>query len=89
MSLFAYLWCAPQADERRIEEVHGRLIGAADAPDAGGRDEGGGHGGGSGGGNGADQGGNGLQRGDERGSAVGGVDRSPAAAAAASKNSTQ
>lgn len=74
-----------QADERRIEEVHGRLIGAADAPDAGGK----GDGSGSGGGNGGDQGGNGPQKGDDRVSGGGGTaDRSLADAAATPKNST-
>lgn len=79
--------CLPaprQADERRIEEVHGRLIGAADAPDAGGK----GDGGVSGGGNGGDQGGNGPQKGDDRGPAGGTADRSLADAAATPKNST-
>lgn len=72
-----------QADERRIEEVHGRLIGAADAPGAGGN----GDGGGSGGGNGGDQGGSGPQK-DDRGLVGGTADRSLADAAAAPNNST-
>lgn len=75
----------PQADERRIEEVHGRLLGAADAPHAGAK----GDGGGSGGGNGEDQGGNGPQKGDDRGAKGGDADRSLADASASSKNPTQ
>lgn len=72
-----------QADERRIEEVHGRLIGAADAPDAGGKGDGGGAGGGSGG----DQGRNGPQKGEDGSSAGGTADRSLVDAAANPKTS--
>lgn len=72
-----------QADERRIEEVHGRLIGAGDAPDVGGKGDGGGSGG-----NGGDQGGNGPQKGDDRGPGGGTADRSLVDAATTPKNST-
>ncbi|CAM9142173.1 unnamed protein product, partial [Ectocarpus sp. 12 AP-2014] len=76
-----YMFTVTKADERRIEEVHGRLIGASDAPDAGGT---GGSGKGGGGG-GADQGGTGLQKGEDKGAAAVNAD----AAAAASKGSSQ
>eukprot|EP00752_Nemacystus_decipiens_P010105 g9006.t1 len=79
-----YMFTVTKADERRIEEVHGRLIGAADAPDTGGK----GDGGRSGGGNGGDQGGSGPQKGDDRGSGGGNADRSLADAAATPKTST-